>query len=73
MKHIYYNGIFYIQNGMDVRAMGVENGRVEAVGEREEVERWAKGERAKRYDMKGCFIVPGFIDSHLHLLNMVMD
>lgn len=68
MKHIYYNGIFYIQNGMDVRAMGVENGRVEAVGEREEVERWAKGEQAKRYDMKGCFIVPGFIDSHLHLL-----
>lgn len=68
MKHIYYNGIFYVQNGMDVRAMGVEKGRIEAIGEREEVERWAEGEPAERHDMKGCFIVPGFNDSHLHLL-----
>lgn len=68
MKHIYYNGVFYLENGMDAKAMGVENGKVGAVGEREEVELWAGGEPAQHHDMKGCFIVPGFNDSHLHLL-----
>ena len=68
MKHIYWNGIFYVRNGAEARAMGVEDGRIGAVGELEEVEAWAEGEKAVRHDLKGCFVVPGFIDSHLHLL-----
>lgn len=68
MKYIYYNGAFYVKKGMEVKAMGVENGRIAVIGDLEDVEKWADGTENVRHDMNGCFVVPGFIDSHMHLL-----
>lgn len=68
MKYIYHNGTFYVKKGMNVKAMGVENGRIAAIGETEDMEKWADGTETVRCDMNGCFVVPGFVDSHMHLL-----
>ncbi|MEY8355829.1 amidohydrolase [Lachnospiraceae bacterium 54-53] len=68
MKNIYYNGVIHAEKDMDVSAMGVENGRIGVIGGREEAEKWAQGSEAVRHDLNGCFVVPGFQDSHLHLL-----
>lgn len=68
MKDIYYNGIFHVKKGLDVRAIGVENGRIAVIGEQEDMEKWAEGVEVAWHAMNGCFVVPGFQDSHLHLL-----
>lgn len=68
MKDIYYNGTIHIKKCMDVEAMGVENGRVAVIGSQSEVELWARGAKAAFHDLEGSFVVPGFNDSHMHLL-----
>lgn len=68
MKDIYYNAVIYVEKGMYVSAIGVEDGRIGAVGERADMEAWVKEDPAAWHDLKGCFVVPGFVDSHMHLL-----
>lgn len=68
MKKIYYNAVIHAKKDMDAEAMGVENGRVGFIGTRSEAKEWENGEDGVWHDMNGAFIVPGFIDSHLHLL-----
>ncbi len=68
MKNIYYNGTFHVKKGMNVVAMGVENGRIAVIGEREDMEKWAEGTEAVWHDMNGRFVIPGFQDSHMHLV-----
>ncbi len=68
MKDIYYNAVIYVKKGMYASAVGVENGRIGAVGEWADVEAWGKEGPAVRHDLKGGFVVPGFVDSHMHLL-----
>lgn len=65
---IYYNGVIFVKKGMDAEAMGVEGGRVAFVGDLSKAKRWAQETETVWHDMKGAFLVPGFIDSHLHLL-----
>ena len=47
-------------------AVAVRDGRILAVGERRAVEK-AAGPGARRVDLKGRTLMPGFIDSHSHL------
>jgi predicted amidohydrolase YtcJ len=68
MKDIYYNAVIHAKKGMDVDTMGVENGRVAFIGTFLEAKQWEGDEEIVWHDMSGAFIVPGFIDSHLHLL-----
>lgn len=68
MKNIYYNAVVHAKKDMDVDALGVENGRVAFIGTLSEAKQWESGEEAVWHDMNSAFIVPGFIDSHLHLL-----
>jgi predicted amidohydrolase YtcJ len=48
-------------------ALAARDGRIVAVGSDEEVTRVA-GPRARRIDLGGKRVVPGFIDSHTHML-----
>jgi predicted amidohydrolase YtcJ len=48
-------------------AVGVDGGRVRAIGRRGEVRR-ALGPRAERIDCGGAALLPGLVDPHLHLL-----
>lgn len=68
MKDIYYNGTIHVKRGMDAEAMGVENGRIAVIGSRSEAEAWARGTETSFHDLQGSFVVPGFNDSHMHLL-----
>lgn len=48
-------------------AVAVKRNRIEAVGTNEDINRWI-GEATKVVDLQGRSLLPGFIDSHLHLL-----
>ncbi len=69
MMDIYYNAVIYAKKGMEADAMGVENGRVAFIGTFSQARQWESGDDAVWHDMNGAFVVPGFIDSHLHLLS----
>jgi len=47
-------------------AMLVKNGKINAIGTNEEIE-LLKNDQIKIVDLKGGFILPGFIDSHSHV------
>ncbi|WP_260286413.1 amidohydrolase [Peribacillus aracenensis] len=50
-----------------LEAVAVKRNRIEAVGTNEEIKHWI-GERTKVIDLQGRSLLPGFIDSHLHLI-----
>lgn len=54
------------------RAVAVEDGRIIAVGDDSEVKRKVP-RGAKRIDLGGKVMVPGFIDSHTHFVQMGID
>jgi len=47
-------------------AVGVENGRIAAVGTRAEVQAWADVAHPEVVDLEGRALLPGFIDAHGH-------
>jgi hypothetical protein len=51
--------------------MAVENGRVLALGSSQEV-RASSGTGAMRHDLGGRLLIPGLVDSHLHLQDSVV-
>lgn len=53
-----------IENG----AMVVEDGSITAVGPASRIENLASVRRAEELDVRGRVVLPGFIDSHTHLL-----
>jgi predicted amidohydrolase YtcJ len=65
---LYSNGIIHtMQNGeAPADALLVRGERIAAVGSREDLLALARG--AKRIDLGGCTVIPGFNDSHAHLL-----
>ena len=68
MEKIYYNGRIYSidEENHTYTAIGVEHGRIVFLGT--DIE--AQGIEAEEYvDLQGACVLPGFIDSHLHLLN----
>lgn len=54
-----------IRNG----ALLVQDGRIAAVGPARQVERLAAARGAKEIDAGGCVVLPGFVDSHTHLVH----
>lgn len=65
---LYYNGKIYSidKDNHQYTAIGVKNGRIAFLGDDKEAETMDAGERI---DLEGKTMLPGFIDSHLHLLN----
>ena len=65
---LYSNGTIHtMQNGeAPADALLVRGERIAAVGTREDLLALARG--AKRIDLGGCTVIPGFNDSHAHLL-----
>jgi len=49
-------------------AVAVRDGRIEAVGTTAEVKKRI-GSDTETIDLKGAFVLPGFIDSHVHFVN----
>jgi len=70
MNTIYYNGNIYVERDRFVQAMLVSDGLVQKIGTLEEVTEGLcpKCER-EMIDLEGRTVVPGFNDSHNHILN----
>ena len=49
-------------------ALLVREGEIHAVGTRKNVERLRQARRAKKLDLGGRVVLPGFVDSHTHLI-----
>lgn len=49
-------------------ALLVRDGRIEAVGPRRNIERLREARRAEKLDVGGRVVMPGFVDSHTHLV-----
>ena len=69
MDRIFYNGQIKTMDDQYpmVSAVAVKNGIVMAVGSDEEMKALA-GPATEMVDLKGAFVCPGHIDSHMHLL-----
>jgi predicted amidohydrolase YtcJ len=61
------DGRIWTGTGVEASALAVRDGRIVAVGDAEDVERWA-GSRTERVALGGRFVVPGLMDSHTHFL-----
>src|SRR5260370_36323077 len=64
---ILYNGSFWTVNPRQPRAqaVGISGGRFLAIGSNDEVLALAAGD-AKKIDLGGKTVLPGFIDAHSH-------
>ena len=67
MKTAYYNASVYTGNTPLRHAFIVEDGRFTYVGDNDEILSLASSNDS-RVDLNGCFVCPGFNDSHMHLL-----
>lgn len=50
-------------------ALLIRNGRIAAVGPRRRIESLRASRRARKLDLGGCVVLPGFVDSHTHLIH----
>lgn len=66
MKTIYHNARVYTGEDVFAQAFCVEDGYFTFAGSEEAA---SKMEADRRVDLQGAFVCPGFIDSHMHLLN----
>ena len=64
---IFVNGKFYTVESSQpwAQAVAIKDGRFISVGSNEQVEK-LKGSDTKTVDLKGNFVMPGFIDAHTH-------
>lgn len=68
LEKIYYNGKIYSidEQNTAYTAIGIEKGKIAFLGSDEEA---LRQDAAEKIDLDGKTMVPGFVDSHLHLLN----
>ena len=68
MDTIFFNGcIRTLDNSEKVaEAVGIENGRIVFVGTDKEAEAFSC---KNRIDLKGRLMLPGFVDTHMHMLH----
>ncbi|OQR53783.1 amidohydrolase [Bacillus sp. CDB3] len=68
MGEIWYGGTIYTmrEENEKVDAIYVENGRIADIGSKEELE--SRYSEVKLYDLKGKTMIPGLVDSHMHLI-----
>lgn len=71
MNTIYYNGNIYVERGRFVPAMLVSDGLIQKIGTLEEVTEGLCPKCEKEMiDLEGRTVVPGFNDSHCHILGV---
>ncbi|MBU8905195.1 amidohydrolase [Desertibacillus haloalkaliphilus] len=70
MGTLWYGGTFYTlrDERETVDAVFVDNGIIEAIGSRDELISTYADHIDKQIDVKGAYIYPGFVDSHLHMI-----
>ena len=66
MKYAIYNAKVYVNKGEFAEAVLVEEGLIKKVGTTEEI--LAVAGDAEKIDAEGRTVVPGFNDSHMHIL-----
>ena len=67
MDTIFYNGRVHTMAGRTVSALAVQGARIAMVGSDEAVLALAD-ENTRRIDLQGRCVLPGFVDTHMHLL-----
>jgi len=67
MDTIFYNGKVHTMAGRTVSALAVQGERIAMVGSDEAVLALAD-EHTRRIDLRGRCVLPGFVDTHMHLL-----
>ena len=67
MKKALLNGHFYLERDKFAEAVLIEDGIIAAVGSNEEIR--ARMGDAETVDLGGGTVLPGFNDSHMHILN----
>ena len=65
---IFLNGNIYLEEGSTAQAMSIRDGRIVEVGTDAHI-RKAAGPKARMVDLQGKFVMAGFNDAHLHLVN----
>ncbi len=65
----FYNAKVYVERGVFAEALLVEEGIIRMTGSTAEVLSAAGGD-AEKIDCKGRTVIPGFNDSHMHLINL---
>lgn len=61
------NGVFWAHDPASVQAVSLSDGRIRGVGTLEEAREAVR--RAEVIDLAGAAVFPGFVDSHLHVVN----
>ena len=72
MDTIFYNGIVHTMAGRSATAVAVRNGRIALVGSDREALSLATPD-TRCIDLRGRCVLPGFTDSHMHLLHTGMN
>ena len=68
-KTVLYNAKVYVEKGVYAGALYQEDGWIKAVGSTEEILELAADD-AEKIDCGGRVVIPGFNDSHMHLINL---
>ena len=71
MDTVFYNGVIHTMAGRTVSALAVQNGRIALVGTDEAALALADA-HTKKIDLGGRCVLPGFTDSHIHILQAGM-
>lgn len=71
MDTIFYNGIIRTMAGFTATALAVQKGRIAMVGSDSDILPWAT-EDTNLIDLAGKTVLPGFVDSHMHILHTGM-
>lgn len=69
---IFYNGKLY-KASPEKTAMVISEGCIKALGADEEILRSYGDEAEECVDLKGCLVLPGFTDSHMHLIQDALE
>ena len=67
MDTILYNGVVHTMAGPDASALAIRNGRLAMVGDDEAVLA-LKTPDTRVIDLEGRCVLPGFVDSHMHIV-----
>lgn len=70
MKTLWYGGSIYtlMEEGHQVEAVLTEDDRIMAIGTMKEIEEKYRDEISEKINLNGSTMLPGFVDSHLHLI-----
>ncbi|ALC89663.1 amidohydrolase [Bacillus sp. FJAT-18017] len=70
MATLMYGGPIYTmkEEGHQVEAVLTKDGKIIKIGSKAELEAAYYGEIDKKIDLQGCTMLPGIVDSHIHLI-----